>query len=182
MIPAGEPQIDATPTLRSPTAADGAAVWRFVESGSGLESNSAYCYMLMFEHHPASCVVAEVDGELVGFVLGYRPPGIPSTVFVWQIGVSQAMRGKGLGLSLLHEIFARRANHDIYYLEATVSPGNDPSLRLFHALARTLETECQVSELFPQDMFPESHESENLLRIGPIAHRSLGNDLRRSFS
>ena len=182
MIAAEAPKTDSTLTLRSPTAADGAAVWRFVESGSGLESNSAYSYMLMFEHHAASCVVAEADGELVGFVLGYRPPGIPSTVFVWQIGVSAAMRGKGLGLRMLNEIFARGGNHDVYYLEATVSPDNEPSLRLFHALARTLDTECQVSELFSQDMFPESHESENLLRIGPIAHRSLGNDLRRSFS
>ena len=177
------PVRSATPetlAFRTPDESDGAAVWHFVRDVGVLELNSAYCYMLMFAHHGASCVVAEEDDELVGFVLAYRPPNRPSTIFVWQIGVAESMRGRGLGLTLLNELLSLPANRCVRYLEASVTETNVPSRRLFGALAREFDTECSTTRFFEHDLFPDSHESEDLLRIGPIMRSSLTPERRRS--
>ena len=137
-----------------------------------LDVNSAYAYMLIGEHHADTSVVAEIDGELVGFITAYILPAHPDIVFVWQVGVAEAGRGRGLATRMLFEILARDACQNVRYLDTTIGPSNDPSIALFRGLARRLETDVAESELFSSDMFgdfdDEPHEPEILFRIGPF--------------
>ena len=44
---------------------------------------------------------------MLGFVKGYRPPTDPSVIFVWQVGVDDAARGKGIAGKMIHTLAKR---------------------------------------------------------------------------
>jgi len=160
---------DKVPRIRPVTPSDGAEIWRMVEEISALESNSAYCYVLFCSHFGDTCVIAEDDeGEALGFVVGHRPPRQGDTVFVWQVGVRRTARGLGLGRRLLRALVEQTAALGVRYLEASVTPGNQPSRALFRSLARELGTECSVGPFMGAELFPVEHEPEELFRIGPF--------------
>lgn len=153
---------------RAATATDGGEMWKFVEAAGVLEQNPSYAYILLCQHFGDTCLVAERGGEMVGFVLAYIPPRQPDTVFVWQVGVSKVVRGKGVGMRLLRHLMALPACRNVKYLEASVTPSNTPSQNLFRAFAKRSNTECRKLPFFPSEFFPEPHESEHLYRVGPI--------------
>ena len=160
------------PRLRGPRVEDGRRIHTLVLDDGTLEVNSAYCYILLCAHFAAHGIVAEHAGELAGFVAAYRPPSDPDAVFVWQVGVAPADRGRGLGKSMLRELIKRPANRDAIYLTATVDAGNEASNRLFTAFAREQGTVLETETGFTTDLFPPDHPAEPLLRIGPLAPRS----------
>lgn len=161
-------------TLRPPRTADGAALWRLVRDMGGLELNSAYFYLLYCRDYADSCLIAEEDGRLAGFVLGHRPPSRPQSLFVWQIGVAPHMRQRGVGLQLLNALIDRRDaqtsddSQPWRYLEASVSPDNRPSRLLFRGIAERRQVPCEVGPYLSAEQFPEKHPREDLLRIGPF--------------
>ncbi|WP_053217666.1 diaminobutyrate acetyltransferase [Virgibacillus senegalensis] len=155
-------------TFSKPAVEDGAAMWELVNN-STLDQNSVYKYIMMSEFFAETCVVAKENDKLVGFVTAFIPPERQDVVFVWQIGVSSDQRGKGVASRLLQELISRDACRDVHFIEATVTPSNEASQSLFRGLARKYDTDCQVEELFPEELFPEDdHEEELNFRIGPI--------------
>lgn len=155
--------------VRHPTKADASAIWRFVRESDILDTNSCYAYLLLCQDFARTCVVAVDDGRLVGFTLGYVPPQRPDVAFVWQVAVSPEARGRGLGRQLLREWLSTEGCRHARFLEATVTPSNGPSRRLFRSLANELDAEFTVRPGFAgADFGDSSHEREDLIRIGPI--------------
>lgn len=156
-------------TLRKPRSEDGLAVHQLVEQSPPLDTNSLYCNLLQTSHFGDTAIAAEANGELVGFVSGYRKPGADDTYFLWQVVVGEKARGQGLAKRMIRSLMARDEMGDVTYLETTITPDNEPSQRLFQALAREWETELDIGVLFDKDShFGGRHESEELYRIGPI--------------
>src|SRR5690625_7818913 len=114
--PADSPQ----PVFRKAQPQDGARMHALVKEMGGLELNTAYFYVLYCMDFADTCVVAEVDGKLAGFVLGHRPPARPDTVFVWQVGVATFMRRQGMARRLLVAFF--EAKPDASWQQATMQP------------------------------------------------------------
>lgn len=135
-----------------------------------LDRNSVYAYLLVAEHFADTSVVAERDGQLLGFISAYRPPPKPDTVFVWQVGVAKAGRGSGVATGMLFDIIRRPACAPVRYLDTTVGPSNKASQALFRGFARRLGTDVSETELFGRELFPDpaAHEPEILFRIGPF--------------
>lgn len=152
---------------------DAAALWRLARESRVLDENSPYAYLLVCSHFASTSMVAECDGEVVGFVSGYRPPSAPESVFVWQIAVDPRWRGQGVGLGLLLALLGRPATSDATHLEASVTPGNAASRRLFDSLSAVTGAPKETSVLFPPEVFPGGdHEPELLIRVGPLPSRS----------
>ncbi|MGA7802718.1 MAG: diaminobutyrate acetyltransferase [Gammaproteobacteria bacterium] len=162
-------EIDGPLTYRKSTLQDGPGVWSLVKNSGVLDVNSSYCYLLLCQDFADTCVVAEMDGKLVGFVTAYRPPTRNDVLFVWQIGVDGAARGRGVASTLLDTLLSLDACRDISYIETTISPSNGPSRALFQSLARRLEVEIAEHDGFAKELFPEGgHEPEHLFRLGPL--------------
>lgn len=134
-----------------------------------LDTNSCYAYLLLCRHHAETCVTAMQKDRLAGFVTAYFPPAQPDTIFVWQIAVADFMRKQGLGRRMLRHLLQMPACAKAKYLEATVSPSNLASMRLFQSLAEELGVPFQADQGFHREHFRElDHEDEPLIRIGPL--------------
>lgn len=156
-------------TLRSPTVSDGAAIWQLVAEAGTLERNTSYAYLLLASHFSGTSVVAEKGGRLLGFVAAYRPPSRPEAIFVWQVGVHPDARGLGLAGRMLDWLFESPGAHGARWLEATVTPDNQPSNRLFQSFARRHEVAYERINWFESKHFPGGeHAPELLYRIGPV--------------
>lgn len=155
--------------LREPTVADGSAIWQLIERMGGLAQNSPYAYLLVGSHMAATSVVAEKDGQLVGFVSGYRVPTHQEVLFVWQVGVDPSMRGYALAKEMILDVLRREDLRDVRWLEATVGVDNAASQQLFNSIASHLDADIAVSPRFDRKLFPEGEGGdEELYRIGPI--------------
>lgn len=156
--------------LRRPKPDDAAGITRLIEACGPLDVNSTYAYLLLCHHFAGTCVVAELNGELAGFLSAYVPPAQDDTLFVWQVAVASTARGRGLASSLIENVLARDECRSVRFVEATVSPSNRASQAFLQSLARRHRTECRVSDGFPQSLFGEGaeHEAEELYRIGPL--------------
>jgi L-2,4-diaminobutyric acid acetyltransferase len=157
-------------------------VWQLARDSGSLDLNSPYCYLLLCSHFADTSLVAEQSGEIVGFVVAYRPPRRPDSIFVWQIAVAASHRGAGLARRLLETLVEQPAVRDVRQLEATVTPSNEASRRLFLGFARRFSAPCREEEGFAAELFPtaaSAHESEMLLRIGPL-DRSTRTEHRRN--
>ena len=154
--------------IRTTTQEDGASLWDLVKLTGRLELNTSYCYLLMSKLFSQTTLVAEIDGQLAGFVMAFQPPEKEDTLFVWQVGVHPAYRGRGMATRLLRGLF--EANPEYSYLEASVTPSNAASMALFRGYAKKHETRCAEGTFLPSHCFPKQHEEEKLLRVGPL-HR-----------
>lgn len=155
--------------FRGAAPEDGRELYQLVEDGGVLELNTCYSYVLMCDHFSSTTVVAEHDDQTVGFVTAYRPPSHPDTIFVWQIGVHPRMRGRGVARGILEALVKRPACRGVRYLEATVTPSNTASRRLFQSFARRYGAPYEWSEGYRGSMFGRGHEAEELIRVGPFA-------------
>jgi L-2,4-diaminobutyric acid acetyltransferase len=157
-------------TIRTARKEDGAALWQLVKESGVLDLNSAYAYIIMGEYFSDTCLVAEMNGHPIGFVNAFRPPSDPRTIFVWQIGVSKAGRGMGIGNRLLTHLVLQEIQKGAQYLESTVSPTNEASQALFRGVSRDFHALCHESEFIGEELFPnEGHEAEHKFRIGPFS-------------
>ena len=154
-------------TLGAPCARDGQRVYEAVRSWGGLDVNSAYAYLLACDRFAGQCSLAQQDGRLLGFVVGLAPSDAPHTLFVWQVAVSPAGRGLGLASRLIDDILARDPAR-YRFVEAHVGPNNQASMRLFEGLARRYDAPFEAREDYPAAWFPDGHDAECLVRIGPL--------------
>lgn len=161
---------ETTIRFRKPNANDGKEMFRIVRESKVLDVNSEYSYLMWAEYFQESSILA-VDGEkIVGFITGFIPPNQQDTLFIWQVAVDEQYKGQGLATHLIEQLFERVGKQmKIEYIEATVTPSNIPSRRLFEGVAHKNKTKCIVSECFTEEQFSEAgHEAEFKFRIGPI--------------
>jgi L-2,4-diaminobutyric acid acetyltransferase len=147
-------------------------MWRLAADSETLDVNSPYAYLLVGTDFASTSVVAEEPngGGLLGFASAYRLPDAPEVVFVWQIAVSAARRGAGLGRALLSAVVARPGCRGARWLEATITPSNHRSDRLFRSFARSVGARCEPAGTYAADLFPGGeHEPEVRYRIGPLS-------------
>lgn len=157
------------PNLRMPQAKDGAAIWELVQSCKPLDENSMYCNMIQCDHFSDTCTLAELNGEVVGWVSAYVMPNDPETLFVWQVAVSEKARGMGLGALMLQAILDREVCRDVARLQTTITADNDASWALFRKFGKTQNGKLDVQPYYTQALhFQNRHKTENLVTI-PVA-------------
>ncbi|MGU3499227.1 diaminobutyrate acetyltransferase [Mycobacterium sp. C31M] len=170
--PAGADEIEAH-ILRRPHGSDAIAIRRIVAETGVLDLNSTYAYLLLATDFADTSIVAEIGGELQGFITGYQPPQRPGVLFVWQVAVAPAAQGSGLAAAMIDYLVRRirsGRNGEPLTVEATVAPDNVASRAFFGSFARrhgvplTEKPHFTAAQLDP-DL---AHADEPLLRIGPL--------------
>ncbi len=155
--------------FRQPERRDGAVLHDLIAASPPLDLNSRYAYLLVCEHFAETSVIAEQDGAMVGAVTAYIPPTHPDTLFIWQVAVAERLRGQKLASRMLEHLLVRCVKpRCLRWMEATISPSNSASRKLFTQFATRNDVGVTTTPLFaPRDFGSSGHEEEHLYRIGP---------------
>lgn len=153
------------PRLRKPDATDGAAIWELVKECKPLDENSMYCNLVQADHFRDTCVVAELDGDVVGWISGHMIPD-QNALFVWQVAVSEKARGLGLGKKMLLDLIERDVCDDATLLQTTITRDNAASWALFRSFARHIGGNLTDEPHFTRDLhFEGRHATEHMVSI-----------------
>ncbi|KLV04656.1 2,4-diaminobutyric acid acetyltransferase [Photobacterium aquae] len=152
--------------FRSPTISDGDQIHALIASCPPLDTNSAYCNFLQSSHFNETCILATCDDTIAGFISGYLKPGCDGELFIWQVAVSPAYRGKGLAYSMLQALLRRPGLDHVTTIETTITKNNHGSWRLFKKLARENGSKGAVTTFLDEKQhFKGKHDTEFLYRI-----------------
>ena len=111
-------------------------------------------------------MVAEFQGDIVGFISAYFLPNKADTLFIWQIAVDKKMRGQNLAGLMLNCLLSRPECQHANTLTASVTPSNQASRRLFEKYCDSIDSEIMESDFLDESDFTDStHEAEILLSI-----------------
>lgn len=153
-------------SFRKPTKADGSDVWRLIGDSGKLDENSMYCNLLQCDHFADTCIIAELNGEIVGWISGYLPPDDEKTFFVWQVAVSEKARGRGIAKRMLRELMQRKECAHVKQLQTTITKDNDASWALFRSFARSSDAELADEVHFHEEKhFDGHHDTEHMVTI-----------------
>jgi GNAT superfamily N-acetyltransferase len=86
---------------------------------------------LFFEHFTDTSFAAERDGELAGFLVGFRSQSRPGEAYIHFVGVHPGERGHGLGRRLYERFFEAARAGGCDRVRAVTSPVNRGSVA-FH--------------------------------------------------
>lgn len=161
------------PRLRKPDATDGADIWALVKTCAPLDENSMYCNLVQADHFRDTSIVAERDGDIVGWVSGHMIPD-RDALFIWQVAVSPDARGLGLGRAMLRKLIERDACDGATHLKTTITRTNDASWSLFRSLARDLGSRLTDAPHFEREThFDGQHATEHMVTIALPAASAL---------
>jgi L-2,4-diaminobutyric acid acetyltransferase len=153
------------PLLRKPDATDGAKIWELVKACKPLDENSMYCNLIQADHFAETSVVADLDGQIVGWISGYMIPA-KQELFIWQVAVGHRARGLGLGKKMLLALIERDACEGATVLKTTITESNKASWALFRGFARTIGGRLSNEPHFKRDThFEGRHDTENLVAV-----------------
>lgn len=157
-------------SYRKPEPRDGTQIWKLIRDIGSLDLNSAYCYTLLGDYFTDTCMIAQSNEEIVGFISAFRSPRNPETLFVWQVAVSSSHRRQGIAKAMLKQILKQKECKGVRFIETTVSPTNMASRRLFLSFAEEESVPSTVTVGYGAEMFPDdsNHEDEPLFVIGPF--------------
>ena len=154
-----------TPLLRKPDATDGAEIWELVKACKPLDENSMYCNLVQADHFRDTCVVAELNGEIVGWISGHMIPA-KEELFVWQVAVDPKARGLGLGRKMLLELVNRGECEGATHLKTTITEDNDASWGLFRSFARHIGGDLSDEPHFEsEEHFGGKHDTEHMVTV-----------------
>jgi L-2,4-diaminobutyric acid acetyltransferase len=160
---------DRSLILRRPTPEDGVAVNELVEQCKPLDENSVYCNLLQCSHFSATSALAELEGDVAGFVSGYVVPEHDDSLFVWQVAVAPEARGLSLAKRMVFDILRRPMAKGIRNIKTTITPDNKASHGVFKSIARELSADIERDVLFDrEEHFDGQQKTEMLWNIGPF--------------
>jgi len=137
--------------FRAPTSDDGADVWELIRDCGPLDENSMYCNLIQCDYFGDTCVIAELDGDIVGWVSAFIPPNEPETLFVWQVAVGEKARGMGVARKMLTHLLARECCAEVTQLKTTITKDNDASWALFNSFADRLDAKLEREPHYEED-------------------------------
>jgi GNAT superfamily N-acetyltransferase len=94
---------------------------------------------LFFEHFTDTSFAAERDGELAGFLIGFKSQSRPAEAYIHFVGVHPGERGRGLGQRLYERFFAAARARDCELVRAVTAPVNRGSVKFHQRLGFDVE-------------------------------------------
>ena len=119
-----------------------------------------YCNLLQCDHFAETCVVAEIDSNIVGWISAYILPSEPEA------------RGMGVAKKMLLDLVSRQCCDDVTRLKTTITKKNDASWALFRAFADRMDAPLEHDAHFIRDdHFGGNHDTEYMVTVGAFGAR-----------
>jgi ribosomal protein S18 acetylase RimI-like enzyme len=124
-------------TLRTATAADYDPIIAVVDDWWGRPIRHALPRVFL-DHFHATSTIAEADGALAGFLIGFLSPSEPDEAYIHFVGVSPDRRGDGLARVLYERFFALAAADGRHVVRAITAAVNTRSIAFHTAMGFTV--------------------------------------------
>ena len=93
---------------------------------------------LFLDHFHATSFVAELDGDLAGFLIGFMSPSLPDAAYIHFVGVHPQFRGNGLARALYQRFFELAGADGRRVVRAVTAPRNTGSIAFHTAMGFTV--------------------------------------------
>jgi predicted GNAT superfamily acetyltransferase len=125
--------------IRHPESADYPRIVAATDEWWSGSSVVALMHRFFFLHFRDTCFVAEREGELAGFLIGFLSQSHPQEAYIHFVGVNPDLQQEGLGRQLYDRFFAvvRQAGRTV--VRCVTSPGNRDSLAFHARMGFTIE-------------------------------------------
>jgi ribosomal protein S18 acetylase RimI-like enzyme len=90
-------------------------------------------------------LIAEDQGEVVGFLLGFLAPTVPPTAYVHLVGIHPEHRRRGVGKELYEQFTSRARAAGAQRIKAITTVGNEGSVRFHEALGFTVTEDADYA-------------------------------------
>jgi ribosomal protein S18 acetylase RimI-like enzyme len=124
-------------TLRAATAADYDSIAAVIDDWWG-RSVSHALPRLFLDHFHTTSTIAEADGDLAGFLIGFLSPSWPDAAYIHFVGVHPDHRRSGLARVLYERFFELAAADSRTVVRAVTAPVNGRSIAFHRALGFTV--------------------------------------------
>jgi predicted GNAT superfamily acetyltransferase len=124
-------------TLRTATAADYDQIIAVVDDWWGRPVGHALARVFL-DHFYATSTIADSDGGLAGFLIGFLSPSRPDAAYIHFVGVHPRLRGNGLARVLYERFFTLAAANGRRVVTAITAPGNAGSIAFHTAMGFTV--------------------------------------------
>lgn len=151
--------------IRRGRETDAGMVRDLVPNLKPLTQHTPYTYWNMFKNFGDSCFVAIDSRQPVGFVTSHPTTTPRKEWFVWQVGVLEHYRGRGIAGDLLQRVVGVAQDAGAAALTTTIEVSNPRSLGAFVKLARTLGTTIKEVDRFNLDPNSSTSVPEVIYRI-----------------
>ena len=97
-------------------------------------------------------LIAEAGWETVGFLTAYRLERADrdaDQMFVYEVGVGEAWRRKGVAAALLREIQETARREGMFEAFVLTSRGNEPARRLYESTGGIVEDDAAILFVYP---------------------------------
>jgi phosphoribosylamine--glycine ligase len=152
--------------LRNFEAADAGEVAHLLQVSPPLEAYPLHLLLIAQRCFGQTCWVAEVRGEIVGWLMGLGRDHDPRCWFLWQIGVRPSAQRRGIARRLLRYGEKHLAAAGFERVEVTVDPENEASLSLFHSAGYSTRLTSGQTSMIAGEMVAFHH-------YGPGRHFAL---------
>jgi ribosomal protein S18 acetylase RimI-like enzyme len=119
------------PLFRHATPSDYSSVIAVINDWWGGRRMTDMLPKLFFVHFQPTSFVAERNGQIVGFVIGFVSQTFPEEAYIHFVGVHPGCRKEGLAASLYERFFAAAATFGCRRVRCVTSPINKGSI-MFH--------------------------------------------------
>jgi predicted GNAT superfamily acetyltransferase len=123
-----------TVTIRHATPADYGRVIQHVNAWWGGREMAPMLPKLFFVHFEGTSFVAEEEGRLVGFLVGFLSQTNEHEAYIHFVGVAPGKRGEGLGRELYERFFVEALEHGRSVVRCVTSPANESSVSFHEAM------------------------------------------------
>jgi ribosomal protein S18 acetylase RimI-like enzyme len=93
---------------------------------------------LFLDHFHATSFVAERDGDLAGFLVGFPSPSIRDVAYIHFVGVNPRFRGNGLARLLYERFFELAVADGRHVVRAVTAPQNSASIAFHNTMGFTV--------------------------------------------
>ncbi len=130
---------DTSIRVRHAESSDYQSVIAVVNDWWGGRSMSDMLPKLFFIHFRETSFVAEINGEMVGFLNGFFSQTYPDTAYIHFVGVHPAVRKLGVGHRLYNHFFDASLKYGRSLVRCVTSPVNKTSIAFHKRLGFTIE-------------------------------------------
>ncbi len=116
--------------IRTASEKDFTELHKFIDECNFLEAYPLHFYRVILRYFKHYCFIYGKN-SIKGAAVGILKPGAEKIFFLWQIGITRRLQGKGMGREFLRRVEKKLKERGCSRIELTIDPSNTPSRKLF---------------------------------------------------